>query len=165
MGIDKDVAQAYAKAQLGAGTVLPTSGKVFLSVKDSDKENLVPIARELAEIGFEIISTGGTAKFLQTHGLNVTRINKVMEGQPHIGDAIINGDISLMINTTTKGPQALTDSLSIRRLALAHKVPCFTLLTAARAGVQAIRGMSAREIDVKPIQQYFMPNVDAEAAE
>jgi carbamoyl-phosphate synthase large subunit len=155
MGLDKDMAQAYAKAQLGAGTVLPTEGTVFLSVKDSDKENLVPIARELAELGFKILSTGGTARFLIANGLEVTRINKVMEGQPHIGDAMINGDIDLMINTTTKGPQALTDTLNIRRLALTHKIPCFTLLTAARAGVQAIRAMKYRNMDVKPIQGYF----------
>ncbi|HEU4838839.1 MAG TPA: carbamoyl-phosphate synthase large subunit, partial [Micavibrio sp.] len=103
MGLDKDVAQAFAKAQLAAGQFLPTSGTVFLSVKDSDKEALVPIARELVELGFKIVSTGGTAKFLQNAGLDVTRVNKVMEGQPHIGDAIINGDIDFMINTTTKG--------------------------------------------------------------
>jgi carbamoyl-phosphate synthase large subunit len=165
MGLDKDVAQAYAKAQLGAGINLPTEGTVFISVKDSDKENIVAIARELADIGFSIVSTGGTAKLLKDNGLEVTRVNKVMEGHPHIGDSIINGDVKLMINTTTKGPQALTDSLSIRRLALAHKIPCFTLLTAARAGVQAIRAMKSRSIDVKPIQKYFVVEQDVEAAE
>ena len=155
MGLDKDVAQAYLKAQLGAGIKLPTEGTVFLSVKDSDKESLIAVARELSELGFKIVSTGGTAAYLKKAGLEVTRVNKVMEGQPHIGDAIINGEIDFMINTTTKGPQALTDSLSIRRLALAHKVPCFTLLTAARAGVQAIRALKFRQMDVKPIQAYF----------
>lgn len=161
MGIDKDMAQAYAKAQLAAGVILPTKGTVFLSVKNSDKENLVPIARELVELGFKIISTGGTARFLKEAGLDVTRVNKVMEGQPHIGDSIINGDVNFMINTTTKGAQALTDALSIRRLALAHKIPFFTLLTAARAGVQAIRAMKYREMDVKPLQDYF-ENADIE---
>lgn len=165
MGLDKDVAQAYAKSQIAAGTMLPTSGTVFLSVKDSDKEKLVPIAKELAELGFKIVSTGGTAKFLQNAGLDVTRVNKVMEGQPHIGDSIINGDIDLMINTTTKGAQALTDTLSIRRLALTHKVPLFTLLTAARAGVQGIRAMISRDMGVKPIQEYFAAEENREAAE
>ncbi len=165
MGLDKDVAQAFAKSQIAAGTLLPTSGTVFLSVKDSDKEKLVPIAKELAELGFKIVSTGGTAKFLQNAGLDVTRVNKVMEGQPHIGDSIINGDIDLMINTTTKGSQALTDTLSIRRLTLTHKIPFFTLLTAARAGVQAIRAMKNRDMDVKPIQAYFTDDADLEAAE
>jgi carbamoyl-phosphate synthase large subunit len=156
MGIDKDVAQAFAKSQLGAGTVLPTEGTVFLSVKDSDKEGIVPIARELSELGFKIVATGGTATKLKEAGLDVTRVNKVMEGQPHIVDSIINGDISFMINTTTKGPQALTDALSIRRVALAHKIPYYTLLTAARAGVQAMRSMKYRDMDVKPIQEYFL---------
>jgi len=154
MGIDADVAQAFAKSQIAAGTILPSSGKVFLSVKDSDKERLVPIARELAELGFELIATGGTCSYLKEAGLEVQRINKVMEGQPHIVDAIINGEIDFMINTT-KGPQAVADSFSIRRCALSHKIPYYTLLTAARAGVQAIRSLKNREMDVKPIQAYF----------
>lgn len=164
MGLDKDVAQAYAKAQLGAGIKLPTEGTVFISVKDSDKEKVIPVAKELAELGFKIVSTGGTAKFLQAAGLDVTRVNKVMEGQPHIGDSIINGDISMIINTTTKGAQALTDTLSIRRLALTHKVPLFTLLTAARAGIQAIRALKYRDMSVKPIQQYFSNEPDSHEA-
>ncbi|MAZ75758.1 MAG: carbamoyl phosphate synthase large subunit [Micavibrio sp.] len=153
MGIDKDVAQAFAKSQLGARVMLPTSGKVFLSVKDSDKENLIPIAQELQDIGFELIATGGTCTTLQEAGLNVERINKVMEGHPHIVDAIINEDIDFMINTT-KGPQAVADSFSIRRQALAHKIPYYTLLTSARAGVQAIRAMKNRDMDVAPLQYY-----------
>ncbi|MFA5592427.1 MAG: carbamoyl-phosphate synthase large subunit [Micavibrio sp.] len=165
MGIDRDMAQAFAKAQLAAGMNLPTQGKVFLSVKNSDKEALVPIAKELAELGFSIIATGGTAAHLKEAGLCVTRINKVMEGQPHIGDAIINGDIDLMINTTAKGTQALSDAHNTRRLALAHKIPFYTLLTAARAGVQAIRAMKHKEMGVKPIQAYFSAKENMEAAE
>ena len=154
MGLDADFAQAFAKSQVAAGTMLPTEGKVFLSVKDSDKELLVPIAKELEEIGFNLIATGGTCTFLQEAGLNVERINKVMEGHPHIVDAIINEDIDFMINTT-KGPQAIADSFSIRRQALAHKIPYYTLLTAARAGVQAIRALKNRDMGVKPLQAYF----------
>ncbi len=154
MGIDTDVAQAFAKSQLAAGTMLPTEGKVFLSVKDSDKDALAPIARELVELGFTLIATGGTCDHLKDSGLPVERINKVMEGHPHIVDAIINEEIDFMINTT-KGPQAVADSFSIRRNALAHKIPYYTLLTAARAGVQGIRALKHRDIEVRSIQDYF----------
>ena len=159
MGLDKDFAQAFAKSQLAAGTVLPTEGTVFLSVKNSDKDALVPIARELAELGFKLVATGGTCSHLQEAGLKVTRVNKVMEGSPHIVDSIINGDIDFMINTT-KGPQAIADSMSIRRMAVTHKIPYYTLLTAARAGVQAIRTLKARKMDVRALQDYFLDNGD-----
>ncbi len=154
MGIDFEVAHAFAKSQLGAGTALPQEGTVFLSVKDADKESLTPLARELAEMGFHLIATGGTCAFLREQGLEVKRINKVMEGQPHVVDAIINGEIDFMINTT-KGPQAVADSMSIRRSALMHRIPYYTLITAARAGVQAMRAIRAREIEVAPLQDYF----------
>ncbi len=154
MGIDRDVAQAFAKSQLAAGTILPLKGTIFLSVKDADKADLVPIARELVEMGFRLVATSGTCAHLLESGLDVTRVNKVMEGQPHIVDAVINGEIDLMINTT-RGPQAIADSTSIRRMALTHKLPYYTLLTAARAGVQAIRSMQTHEISVAPLQRYF----------
>ncbi len=154
MGLDADFAQAFAKSQLAASTVLPTSGKVFLSVKDSDKDALIPIAKELVELDFTLISTGGTCAHLRNAGLEVERVNKVMEGHPHIVDALINEEIDFMINTT-KGPQALADSFSIRRQALSHKTPYYTLLTAARAGVQAMRALKNRTMEVKPLQDYF----------
>ncbi len=167
MGLDTDFAQAFAKSQLAAGNVLPTKGTVFLSVKDSDKEALIPLAKDLAEIGFELIATGGTCTKLQEAGLNVKRINKVMEGHPHVVDAIINGEIDFLINTT-KGPQALSDSMSIRREAVMHKTPYFTLLSSATAGIQAIRALKTREMDVKPLQDYFKDDEedvdDSEAA-
>jgi carbamoyl-phosphate synthase large subunit len=162
MGIDADFAQAFAKSQLGAGTMLPTEGTVFLSVKDADKEDLIPIAKELAELGFNLVATGGTCTKLQDAGLEVRRVNKVMEGSPHIVDSIINGEIDFLINTT-KGPQAISDSMSIRRMAVTHKIPYYTLLTAARAGVQAIRTLQAREMDVKSLQEYFQdPDLEEE---
>ena len=160
MGIDRDVAQAFAKSQLAAGTILPKSGTVFLSVKDSDKADLIPIARDLLDMGFKIVATTGTAAHLGESGLPVTRINKVMEGQPHIVDAIINGEIDFMINTT-RGPQAIADATSIRRMALTHKIPYYTLLTAARAGIQAIQSMRTREMDVHPIQSYLHKKAEA----
>jgi carbamoyl-phosphate synthase large subunit len=111
-----------------------------------------------------LIATGGTCEFLRNAGLEVERINKVMEGHPHIVDSIINEDIDFMINTT-KGPQAISDSFSIRREALAHKTPYYTLLTSAKAGVQAIHAMKNREMDVKPLQAYFKTDEeDSEAA-
>ena len=158
MGLDYDVSHAIAKSLLGAGVHLPTGGKVFLSVKDADKNDLLPIARELAEIGFELLATGGTASFLKKSGLKVTRINKVMEGQPHIVDAIINDEIDLVINTTTKSSQAVADSTSIRRLAMMNKISYYTLLTAAAAGVQAIKAIKDRELSVAPLQSYFIDN-------
>ena len=111
-------------------------------------------ATELAEMGFKLVASGGTCAALREVGLTVERINKVMEGQPHIADAVINGQIDFIINTT-KGPQAMSDSMSIRRQAVMHKIPYYTLLSAARAGVQAIRAMKYREMDVRPLQDYF----------
>ncbi len=154
MGLDKDVAQAFLKSQLGAGTFLPQSGTVFLSVKDSDKEEIVNIAKDLAAMDYKLVATGGTCKHLSQHGVEVSRINKVMEGQPHVVDAIINGQIDFMINTT-KGPQAITDSMSIRRNALMNKIPYYTLISAAKAGVQAIRAQKSKDISVAPLQDYF----------
>ncbi len=154
MGIDKDMAQAFAKSQIAAGTILPVKGTVFLSVKDNDKNELVPIARDLVELGFTLIATGGTCTHLREAGLEVKRINKVMEGQPHIVDAVINGEIDFIINTT-KGPQSVADAFSIRRMALTYKIPYYTLLTAARAGIKAIRAMRAREVHTAPLQDYF----------
>ncbi len=163
MGLDEDFAQAFAKSQIAAGNVLPTEGKVFLSVKDADKEDIIPIAKDLADVGFNLVATGGTCTKLQESGLTVERINKVMEGHPHIVDAIINEEIDLVINTT-KGPQALSDSMSIRRETVMHKIPYFTLLTSARAGIQAIRALKNRDMDVKPLQGYFDVKDEAEEA-
>ena len=152
MGLDTEVDEAFAKAMLAADNALPTRGQVFLSVKDADKDALVPIAEKLARLGFDLVATGGTCLRLQEAGLNVKRINKVLEGQPHIVDALINGDIDLVINTTI-GPQALSDSFSIRRTALMNKVPYFTLLTSARAGVAAIEALQKVDLSVKSLQE------------
>jgi carbamoyl-phosphate synthase large subunit len=158
MGLDTSFAHAFAKSQMGASTHLPKKGTVFLSVKPADKEALVPIARDLASMDFKLVATGGTCRYLQDAGLEVTRINKVMEGQPHVIDAIINGEIDFMINTTAKNSQAVADSTSIRRNALMHRIPYYTLLTAAAAGVQAIRALRARELNVCPLQEYLKKN-------
>ncbi len=163
MGIDKDLAQAYAKAQLGAGIKLPTSGTIFLSARNKDKADLLPLAQDLQDIGFKLVATGGTCAYLNDHGLNVTKINKVSEGQPHIVDAIINGNIALMINTT-KGRQAMSDGTQIRRTALMHKLPYYTNLHAAKAAIGAIRAIKHKGFDVKALQEYFPDSKREQAA-
>jgi carbamoyl-phosphate synthase large subunit len=164
MGLDKDLSHAIAKSQLAAGTALPRKGTVFLSVKNEDKEGLLPLAKDLEEMGFTLVATGGTCRYLQEKGVNVKRINKVMEGQPHIVDAMINGDIHLVINTTTKSAQAVADGTSIRRMALMNKIPYYTLLTAAGAAVRAIGALQAREIEVDRLQNYCKANASRERA-
>ena len=164
IGLDKDLAHAIAKSQIGAGSNLPTSGTVFMSVKDSDKDALLSIAKDLKNIGFDLVATGGTCRFLNESGVEATRINKVMEGQPHIIDAIINGEIDLVINTTTKSAQAISDSSSIRRMALMNKIPYYTLMTAAKATVQAICALKDRDLDVASLQSYFDEEGKSKAA-
>jgi carbamoyl-phosphate synthase large subunit len=154
MGIDKDLAAALAKSQLGASIMLPTSGRVFLSVRDMHKEDAITLAKDLIELGFEIVSTGGTCAYLREAGLDIERINKVSEGQPHIVDAIINGEIDFMINTT-KGQQSVSDGQKIRRTALMHKIPYYTNMAAAQAGIQAIRFMNSRDFKFEPLQHYI----------
>ncbi len=154
MGLDRDFPRAFAKSQLAAGMSLPTSGTVFISVKDRDKTGMAALARRLAAIGFQLVATGGTQRFLADQGLDVARINKVLEGRPHCEDAIVNGDIHLVINTT-EGAQAIEDSRSIRRAALEQGVPHYTTLTAAAAAVAAMEAMAHGTLEVAPLQDYF----------
>ena len=121
MGIDTTFERAFAKSQIAAGLTLPDKGTVFVSVRDIDKQAMLAPARQLIDMGFRIVATGGTATFLAAQGLPITRINKVYEGRPHIVDAMKDGTISLVFNTT-EGAQALKDSLSIRRTALMQKI-------------------------------------------
>jgi carbamoyl-phosphate synthase large subunit len=153
MGIDGDFATAFAKAQLGAGTVLPETGKVFVSVKDSDKPQIVPAMRDLVAMGFTIIATEGTARVLIEAGLPVSPVNKVAEGRPHIVDRIKDGDIALIFNTT-EGVQSLKDSASIRGSALYARVPYFTTAAASIASVAAIAALRRHPLEVRPLQAY-----------
>ncbi len=153
MGIDGDFATAFAKAQLGAGTVLPQGGTVFVSVKDSDKPLIVPAMRDLAAMGFTIIATEGTALVLEAAGLPVARVNKVAEGRPHIVDRIKDGGVALIFNTT-EGVQSLKDSASIRGSALYGRVPYFTTAAASIASVAAIAALRRRPLEVRPLQAY-----------
>ena len=154
MGLDRDFATAFAKAQLGAGVKLPDSGTVFLSVKDSDKPVVLPAARKLVALGFSIVATGGTERYLAEAGVAVTRINKVAEGRPHIVDRIIDGDIALIINTT-EGWQSLKDSQSIRMAALNRKVPYFTTAAGSVAAVEAIGALRGAQLEVRSLQSYY----------
>ncbi|UFS70474.1 carbamoyl-phosphate synthase large subunit [Geomonas sp. RF6] len=154
MGIGATFAHAYAKAQLGAGVKLPVSGKVFISVKDSDKKHIVSAAKRLYDHGFQLVATRGTAGYLQKEGIPVQTVNKVMEGRPHIVDSIKNNEICMVINTT-QGAQAVADSFSIRRNALIHNVAYYTTASGARAAVDGIIANSETKLTVNPIQHYL----------
>ena len=158
MGIDRDFTTAFLKAQLGAGTVLPREGTAFVSVKDGDKDQIVPAVRDLVAQGFAIIATAGTADHLARAGLPVTAVNKVAQGRPHIVDRITDGEVALIINTT-EGWQSLKDSAPIRRSALANRVPYFTT---APAAVQAARAITvgAHDLEVRPLQSYHSRSHD-----
>ncbi|HNS86961.1 MAG TPA: carbamoyl-phosphate synthase large subunit, partial [Parvularculaceae bacterium] len=153
MGIDSDFDRARAKSLLGVGARIPMEGCVFISLKDSDKPLMVGSARRLIDMGFKIIATGGTADYFMSQGLDVKRVNKVLEGRPHIVDALKNGEVHLVFNTT-EGAQSIKDSRSIRTTALAQKIPCITTATGARSTVRAIEAMRAGALDVAPLQDY-----------
>jgi carbamoyl-phosphate synthase large subunit len=154
MGIDRSFARAFAKSQLGAGNKLPEGGTVFISVKDRDKAAVLAPARRLAERGFRIVATSGTAAFLVGRGLPVERINKVLEGRPHIVDAMKNGEIQLVFNTT-EGAQAVADSFNLRRAALLNAIPYYTTVAGMRAAVEAIAAAATGDLEVAPLQSYF----------
>lgn len=153
MGIDETFDKAFAKAQLGAGVKLPTTGTAFISVKDADKKAITDVAQRLADQGFAIIATGGTADHLGEHGITVTKVNKVLEGRPHCEDAILSGEVQLVVNTT-EGAQAVSDSFSIRRSALTNNVPHYTTVAGAAAAADAIKALKTGALEVKPLQDY-----------
>ena len=155
MGLDTDYGIAFAKSQLGGGTRVPTGGTVFVSVRDDDKERILEPVRRLAEGGFTVIATGGTQRFFAEHGVPCQKINKVLEGRPHIVDAIKNGEVQLVFNTT-EGAQALADSRSLRRAALLHKVPYYTTLAGAIAAARGIEAYKTGNVEVRPLQSYFV---------
>ncbi|MDP6563340.1 MAG: carbamoyl phosphate synthase large subunit, partial [Alphaproteobacteria bacterium] len=154
MGLDVSFEAAFAKSQIAAGTELPEAGAVFISVKDGDKRAAADLARDLCELGYGIVATHGTAGFFRELGVEVRAINKVLEGRPHIVDAITNNEIALMFNTT-EGAQAIKDSFTLRRAALIHRIPYYTTISGARSAVQAIARMKSSGLDVAPLQSYF----------
>jgi carbamoyl-phosphate synthase large subunit len=154
MGIDFEFGKAFAKAQLGANVRLPTSGQVFISVKEEDKAAIVEPARKLRDAGFDIVATSGTASFLRAYGIEAMPINKVKEGRPHCVDAIKNNQITLVFNTTF-GVQSIIDSFSIRRSALMQNVAYFTTVAGIQAAADGILALQRESLDVKPIQEYY----------
>jgi len=158
MGIDKDLGIAFYKAQLAAGSRLPldpSCGKVFISVKDKDKPKIYSIAKKLANMGFRIVSTEGTYRFLKEKGVPVELVYKIQEGRrPNVEDLIKNGEICLIINTPT-GTKSKKDAYSIRRLAVNYKIPYYTTVRGAQAAVMAIESMRRASLDVKPLQEYY----------
>jgi carbamoyl-phosphate synthase large subunit len=154
IGLDGSFGIAFAKSQLGSGTKVPKTGSVFVSMRDDDKERILPSVKLLAGLGFKIVATSGTQRFLAEHGVEAARIHKVLEGRPHVVDAIKNGEIQLVFNTT-EGKQALADSRSMRRAALLHKVPYYTTLAGAVAAAQGIKAYLGGDLEVKALQDYF----------
>jgi carbamoyl-phosphate synthase large subunit len=154
IGLDDTFEVAFAKSQLGSGARLPRSGAVFVSVRDGDKARIAETAQLLVRPGFRVIATGGTQRFLAEHGVPAERINKVLEGRPHIVDAIKNGDIQLVFNTT-EGAKALSDSRSLRQAALLHKVPYYTTLAGAEAAARGLGAYLSGDFQVRALQEYF----------
>jgi carbamoyl-phosphate synthase large subunit len=154
IGLDRSFGVAFAKSQLGAGSQVPKTGTLFVSIRDSDKVRILPTVRMLQEIGFQILATGGTQKYLEENGVKATRVNKVLEGRPHVVDAIKNGDIQLVFNTT-EGAGALSDSRSLRQAALLHKIPYYTTLAGAIAAAEGIKAYLGGDLEVRALQDYF----------
>jgi carbamoyl-phosphate synthase large subunit len=153
MGIDADLGIAYAKSQMAAPPPLPKSGNVFVSVRDIDKESVIPLAREFVTLGFGIISTSGTAAALEGAGIPVSRVFKIREGRPHVLDRVKNGDIDFIINTPS-GKIPREDEVTIRNASLAQKIPIMTTIRAAQASVNGIRSLQKNPLRVKSLQEY-----------
>ncbi|MEJ8572124.1 carbamoyl-phosphate synthase large subunit [Microbaculum marinum] len=153
MGLARNYPLAFAKSQLGGGTRVPVEGTVFVSVRDDDKPGILKAVRILADTGLKIVATGGTQRYLEAQGIACSKINKVLEGRPHIVDAIKNGEVQLVFNTTD-GARALSDSRSLRRTALLHRVPYYTTVAGAVAAAEGIRAMATGTLEVEPLQAY-----------
>jgi carbamoyl-phosphate synthase large subunit len=154
MGLDADFGRAFAKSQLGSGAKVPVEGVVFVSVKDQDKSAMVKPVKRLIDLGFKVVATGGTADYLHRHGIAAQRVNKVLEGRPHVVDLMKDGKVQLVFNTVD-GASALTDSFMLRRTALMHKIAYYTTVSGAKASVEGIAAVSAGALDVAPLQSYF----------
>jgi carbamoyl-phosphate synthase large subunit len=162
MGIAADFPMAFAKAEIAAGTRLPSSGTVLMSVRGVDKKAAGDVAAALVAMGFRILATQGTAAWLEEHGIPATVVLKVAQGRPHCVDAMINGEVAMVINTVSSDPASVRDSFSLRRTALTRDLPYFTTMqaaAAATAAIQALRGTgpagsAGRTIDVQPLQRY-----------
>ena len=155
MGIDKDFTKAYAKAQIAAGQRLPTSGKVFISVRDSDKPAVVEVAKQFADMGITVVATGGTAKTIEAAGIDVKVAPKIHEGRPHIGDMLRDGEISLMVVTSSGDEADMRGGREIRRTAVGLKVPLVTTIAGAKATAAAVGVLQEGKLDMAPLQDFF----------
>jgi len=162
MGLARSFDIAFAKSQLGGGTRVPKTGTVFVSVRDADKSRILEATRLLVGLGFKVLATSGTQRYLAGQGVPAVKINKVAEGRPHIVDAIKNGEVQLVFNTT-EGATALADSRSLRRAALLHKVPYYTTLSGAVAAAQGIKAYLGGDLEVCALQSYFGTESDRES--
>jgi carbamoyl-phosphate synthase large subunit len=153
MGAAATFGEAFAKAQMAVGQELPTSGRVFISVNNSDKPNVLGVARDLGALGFGVVATRGTAAYLRAHGVDAATVFKVNEGRPNVLDMVVNGSIQMIINTPL-GRASFFDDRSVRRRAMLHGVPCITTLTGAAAAVSGIRALRERELTVRALQDY-----------
>ena len=151
MGLADNFGMAFAKSQLGGGVTLPSKGKAFISVREDHKAGMVDLAKDLIALGFTIIATGGTTRYLRDKGVEVEYVRKVHEGRPHIVDMMKNKEIALVFNTTS-GKQSLKDSFSLRRTALTQKIPYFTTAAAARATVESIKALDQGDYEVESLQ-------------
>ncbi len=154
IGLDRDFPRAFAKSQLAAGTILPLKGTVFISVRDGDKQAAFRVAQRFTAMGFKVIATRGTQKALADMGVAVEVVNKVAEGRPHCVDAMISGNVQMVVNTT-EGTQSLKDSFAIRRTALTRNICHYTTLSGAQAAIEAIAALKDGALDVAPLQSYF----------
>ncbi len=154
MGLDRSFEVAFVKSQIGAGSRPPKSGTVFVSVRDADKERIVEPLKMLQALGFRIIATAGTQRYLASRGLKAEKVNKVSEGRPHAADIVRNGGVQLMFNTT-EGATSLADSKPLRRAALLQKTPYYTTLSGAIAAAEGIKAASAGELEVRALQDYL----------
>jgi carbamoyl-phosphate synthase large subunit len=146
-------ARAFAKSQLGGGVTLPTEGTAFVSVREADKPWIIEPVKLLQAAGFRVLTTAGTGAFLKDHGIETEFVRKVLEGRPHIVDAMKNGEVQLVFNTT-EGKQSLADSFELRRTALMMKIPYYTTAAGALAAAQAISGAPLEALEVRPLQAY-----------
>jgi carbamoyl-phosphate synthase large subunit len=163
MGLDSNFARAFLKAQLGAGQNLPRSGAVFVSVKDKDKPLITAATRKLLQMGFDVLATPGTAAYFRNLGLSVRAINKVHQGSPHIVEAMQRGEVKLVFNTVA-GAKAIADSFDLRRTALMGGIPYFTTVSGINAAVDAIFELNKGELEVAPLQSYFLSSNQAAAS-
>jgi carbamoyl-phosphate synthase large subunit len=154
MGGSDNFGIAFGKAMMGAGHELPESGTVFISVNNSDKPTVLPIARDLAELGFTLAATRGTAAFLRAHGLDVEVMFKVNEGRPNVADHLVNRSIDVVINTPL-GRDSFFDDRAVRRAATMAQVPCITTLTGASAALSAIKALRSQALTVRSLQDYY----------